>query len=189
MGVPSKIESLPPDLRLELNRQIKRRNFARIDEVHAWLSDQIDARGLEPVARTQVGTWSQKLKAGAKELADLAEASAYIVEAMGDRQATVAQAAISMLQNEALKVLIQARESGELGPKEIQQLADGLAKVGKTEVAVRKYAEEAAAKLEAAKQAAAGEVRGLALQNGLSDELADQFAAKLLGMKVPGINA
>jgi hypothetical protein len=103
-----------------------------------------------------------------------------VIAADPDREGTMGDALVRLVQQEIFNVLAQCK--GQVEKPDLARLARAVSDLGRTTVRQRKWAEEVRERLESQKRAAEGQIDEAVREQGLSHEAAEQMRRILLGI-------
>ena len=145
MPARSKIQSLPADVRQELDRRLIASGFGGHEDLAEWLAGQ----GFE-ISRSSVQRYSSPLERRIEQVRLATQSAESLVEASGDDQGALADASLRLIQQRIYEVMI-ASEDEDL--RSLSNAARALADTARAGTQVRqerrkvlKEAAEAAAK-------------------------------------------
>ncbi len=173
MAVRSKVQMLPEEVRDELNRRLIEGGFSDYQGLADWLTEQ--GFEISPSSVHRYGSDFQR-RLNALELAT--EQTKVIVDRLGDDAGAMGEAVTALVQQSAYEVLLKMLEEEEFGKVSLTSLGTMVAKLGSASVQQKKWASEVRDRA----RAAADEVDDITRAAGLSDEVAAQIRAKILGV-------
>ncbi|MEW6646529.1 MAG: DUF3486 family protein [Pseudomonadota bacterium] len=171
---------LPEELRAELNRRLVASGFSNYDGLHAWLEQELDARGLElRVSRSAIHREGQKFEQSLEALRVATEQARAIAEASEDDEGAMNDALIRMVQT---KTFVALRDLEDGAP--LDKIGLMVARLTRASVASKKWMTEAREKLEVKKNAAMNAAEKVARRAGVSDDDWAAIRAQFLGIDV-----
>lgn len=178
----SKVTKLPPAIRDAVHGLLL--SGKTIDEVIAYLRGMVAQKELAPgevPSRSGVGRYSQGFIARMERMDLVREQAKAIVERAEGQGLVVEEAAVSLVLNEIMTILMPEKE-GDIQPKVVASVAMALAKL-QSSSATRERAKIEIRK-DMARRAAvtAKEVGRLAKSQGLSANAVDEIKKKILGI-------
>lgn len=174
----SKITSLPPEIKAELDRLLIARSFQGYDEIADWLNEKLAALDLEiTFSRSGVHRYGQEFEAKCEAIKIATEQAKAIVTVVGDDEGALNESLIRMIQQLSFDILMKADDAdiASLLPK----LGIMVAKLSKASVDQKKYAAEARKK---ALEEAADSIEATAKQEGVSNETIQKIRRDVLMM-------
>jgi hypothetical protein len=159
---------LPEEIRQELNRKLIENNFSRYCELESWLGEQ----GFS-VSYSSIHRYGKDFSAQIEAMRRTTEQAKAIAEVLKDEQNDLADALCRLVQHKAFEALIN--EDSKLP---LDKLGAMISSLNRASVTVRKYQDQVREKA----QVAADEIAASVKQRGLSDEVACQIRAKILGI-------
>jgi len=179
----SKIAKLPPEIRQWLHRTFVERAFGDIEAVTAELNDMLAGAGAAvTIGKSAVGAESQRMKRAQESIRATTEAARLISEAAPDAGDHRSAAAMAIVQSEVFDLLLQIRESEELGDVErlavMNDAALGLSRLSRARVNQARWADE----LDARAVTAAEQVAKLAQRGGMDARTVNEIRASILGI-------
>lgn len=177
MSQRPKIALLPPETRALLDQELIRRGFGGFDDLVLLL----EGHGFN-ISRAAVGRYSQKLQRKIETIQASTEAARAIAGITDDEDERSA-AVISLVQSEMFDLLLNVQEAQEETDaaervKLLSGAARAIADLSRASVSQKKWAQTVRERL----AKAAADVTDMAMQGGLSDDLADQIRARILGI-------
>lgn len=173
MAQRSKVSQLPEDVRNELERRLIDGGFSNYQGLADWLTEQ----GFE-ISPSSVHRYGSEFERRLQALDVATRQTKVIVEKLGDDQGAMGEAVTALVQQGAYDVLLQMLEDKEYGKISLTSLGTMVAKLGSTSVQQKKWAAEVREKV----TQAAREVDDIAREAGISDDIAAQIRAKILGV-------
>ena len=177
MPKPRKVDRLPEDVRKQLDAKLITNAFSDYEGLSKWLKSigyEISRSSLQEHGQA----FKQKLEA-VKLATDQAKA---IAEANPDREGAMNDALMRLIQQRLFDVLVEME--GETSPRALNAICLAVARSVRASIPQKKWMEEMRAKLDSSKTAAAGKVREIASEGGLSKEAADRIRDVLMGINV-----
>lgn len=172
MPRPSSVTLLPDTVRKELGNRLIEQGFGGYDDLTSWLTE----RGFE-ISRSALGRWGADFKSKVETLRVVTEQCRVIVEESPDDEGAVNDALIRLTQQKIFEVLYDLNVE-DIENVDLAKLAKSIADLGKASVAQKKWQTD----MRARAQTAADEVVEMAKVGGLSDDVAAQIRAKILGV-------
>lgn len=183
MARPSTIETLPPELRTAFDRFLATRKDLTIDDVTAWLNEQLAGSGVQlSVSRSAVGRYRKSFEEVAAHIRESREiASAFARELGAVPEGDMGGVLIEMLRSLVYKVGARKLGDDAVDPVEIARLA----KAVKDLAAGTKLGVEAEAKIrEQARRELEAEARSkvsTAVGDGRLDAETAEEAMRIMG--------
>lgn len=181
-----KIDTLPPDVRRELDARAAAAGFGDVRGLSAWLKEQ----GWE-VSKSAVGEHVRSLRAEydgtMREVRAMAELARLLVDADPDEQAALNEMASRLMTDQLVRAAKELREATHLGVEEriplLKQIAVPITQAQRAAVYARRWSAEqmqaAAAAAEEAAKAAGLDAEAAA---GISAATLERIRHDLLGM-------
>ena len=168
----SKVEQLPPQIKVWLDQALVQSNFSQYE----LLSAELKKRGCE-ISKTGLHRYGQDFEERLKTLRMVTEQARAVVQASPDDDGAVNDALVRLTQEKMFGILMAL----EVDPKSIDltKLARAVAELGKASVAQKRWQIEArkSALADAAKEA------GIAAKSvGLTDDAVEQIKRRILGI-------
>lgn len=171
MPARSSIYDLPPDVRAELEQELVRRGFGGYDDLVAMLEE----RGYT-ISRSALGRFGKTFKERLGELQEITEQAKAAVDVLGDDEDALAAGALALAKREIFSALVDFRIDPEA--TDLSELTLALSRLTNSSVRLNEYRTRVRQRAETA----AAEVASVAKAGGLSDEVANQIRAKILGV-------
>lgn len=142
MGIRSKVNALPEELRRELEQRLIRNGFSDYDGLVEWLVSQ----GFE-IHRSSVYRFGSKFEDRLRALKVSTEKARAVVEASPDDAGDMSEALTRLTQQAAFDILMEL----ELDPETIEfpKLVRAIADINRSSVTLKKYQAEARVRIEA----------------------------------------
>ncbi len=191
-GRVSSIDLLPEELRVRLTTALREKRLTQTD-ITRQLNELLDKQGLQPVSRSAVGRYSQKIEAKLEQQRRVTEAAEALTSGMEDtaKKSDVGRALTQVIKNMAMDLVMEF--DGEKDPDKLLARVTKLANIterierassmgAKREMDVHRFVESEF------KQKAVDAIDVAAREKGLSGELVDELKVKMLGLKVSSKN-
>ncbi len=146
----SKITTLPPEIKAELDRRLVAGSFADYDGMAAWLNGQLAALGLElTVSRSAVHRYGQSVEERIARIKTSADIATVIVDEVGDDEGKINDSLLRMFQEKVFNALMSMQEiDGD--SLDILKLGRVIAELTKASVSQKKWMAEVKKKTERA---------------------------------------
>lgn len=173
-GMPkiSKIDGLPPEIRLELDRLLIERAFSDYRGLEAWLGE----KGFE-VGKSSIHRYGKEFK-GQLEAIKLATEQARAITEVCDDDANELGDALARLAQQKIFALIQDFDPENTDPISIDRLVNAIANLNKSANVTKKHSLAMRAHLRRVGDEVAQEVQSA----GLSESAAQMIREKILGV-------
>lgn len=177
----SKVYSLPPETRDELNARLVGSGFQGYEELEAWLKRQGFA-----ISKSALHRYGEDLQADFEQtMADVKKATelarAYVA-GDADEQAALLDASARIAQEQLLRILIALRQVAaepDKAAKHVAQVTRALADLGRASISQKKWAAEVRRK---ALEDAAETIEETARAQGMTEDQARFWREKVLGI-------
>jgi cell division septum initiation protein DivIVA len=148
MARRSKVDTLPPDLKAELERLLADRTHGGYRALAAWLMDQ----GYQ-ISKSSVHRYDKRLQRVMERIRASTEAARMIARATPDEADEHSAAVLRMVQSSLFDALTQITEAQEETDPEqrikvLSQAARAIAEASRASIGQKKWAEEVRAKLD-----------------------------------------
>lgn len=178
MPPPSKIDLLPEEVRRELEEKIISNGFGGYVALSEWLAE----RGFE-IGKSTLGVHGKKLERHIARVRASTQAAIALEESTRDDTDARSNAIYAQLQSgifDALTAIDDAEEEADPEKKLVLYTKAGkdFAAIGRGNLARQRWAAEVRAKLDAARQ----DVRRIAADAGVPDEVQAAIDARLMGV-------
>lgn len=177
MPAPSKLDTIPPEVRAELDRRLIAGGFGGYVALADWLTEQ--GYG---ISKSAVHRYGSALERRLAAIRASTEAARQIAAAAPDDADLRSNAIISLVQTELFEALLSVSEAEDLEPADRVELyskaAKNIATLTRASIARNQWAAEVKAKAEAA----AASVEHIAKRGGLSSESVDAIRREILGI-------
>ena len=170
------INTLPEQIKSELNNKLIANSFSGYEELALWLANQ----GFN-ISKSSVHRYGQQFKNSLESIKLITEQARAIAEAAGDDENSLGDALTRLAQQRAFEMLLNLQEIDPDRPVPIEvlpKLGRMVADLNRSGVAVKKYRTEV---LERATKVAK-EVEVAIKNKGLSDETASLIRAQVMGI-------
>jgi Protein of unknown function (DUF3486). len=168
----SSLLELPEELRAELNRRLVASGFSNYDGLHAWLEQELDARGLElRVSRSAIHRHGQGFEDRLEALRVATEQAKAISEAAEDDEGAMNEALIRLVQTKTIEVLLASEQDAPL-----DKIGIMVSRLARASVASKKWKQEMRERV----RTAAAEIRETGERSGLSEAAIAEIEAKVL---------
>lgn len=184
MPPPSKIATLPDDLRVWLRKAIVQRGYGDIEGLTAELNALCKEGGLAiTLGKSSVGVESQRVKRAQEAIRATTEAARLIAETSPDDADHRSAAAMALVQSEVFELLLKIRESDDLDDPVarldvMNDAALGLSRLSRSRVNQSQWA----IKVGERAQAAAERVAKIAKKGGADVKTVAMIRAEILGI-------
>jgi len=170
----SSVETLPDEIRQELEKRLIQGGFAGYVELAEWLSEQ----GFE-ISKSSVHRYGKKFEDKLRALKVATDQAKAITEASEDDAGAMNDALIRLVQTKTFELLVEL----EAEDKSLPRIGQMVAKLAQAAVRQKKWqAENEAAARKRALEDAAKAVGTAAAEQGLSNEQAEFWRKKVLGV-------
>lgn len=171
MAPRSKVLTLPDDVRRALDERLVAAGFGGYEALAEWLQTQ----GFE-ISRSAVHRYGQAFEARLGALRLASEQARAIVAEVGDDAGELGEALTMVAQQKTFDLLVDLEVDG--GKVAYDKLISATAKLNAAAVQQKRWRQDVRQRVERA----AREVEQIARAGGLSDALAEQIRAKMLGV-------
>jgi len=173
----SAIDRLPREDRDWLDRQIVERGFSD----YVGLERLLLERGYT-IGKSTLHRRGQKLERRLEAIKASTEAAILIADAAPDAEDARSEAVLALVQSDLFEAMLALQEAEQADPEDriklLTHAARAISDVSRASVGQKKHAADVRKKAEAA----AKDARQTVTSAGLSDEVADQIASKILGI-------
>lgn len=167
----SKVFSLPPALKDELDRRLVQGGFSGYEALEAWLAEH-GAR----ISASAIHRYGQAFEARLGALKLATEQARVIAEELGDGAGDLGEALTAVAQQKTFDLLMDLEvDAGEVP---YDKLITAIARLNQAGVQQKRWRAEVSKRA----RAAADEAEQIARTGGLSDEAAEAIRAKILGV-------
>jgi hypothetical protein len=168
MSRRSKCRQLPTEIREELNRRLIENGFSNYRQLEKWLDD----KGFN-ISSVSVWRYGKEFEEKLQKIEFLTSQAKAICEVSGDDENNMGEALTKLAQQKAFEQLLKI----DLNSEDVKfvTLVRAISDLNRSSVSLKKYRREIREKLEEATE-------DIAKNNGLSEELAQQIKAKILGI-------
>jgi hypothetical protein len=175
MGRRGKVAMLPESEREEMNRWLVSHGFSD----YPALSRELAERGIR-ISRSSLQRYGSQFERKLEALSLASAQAREVIAASPDREGTMGDALVRMVQGEIFAVLRECK--GHFDKPDLARIARAVSDLGRTRVRQRQWSEEIGERLENQKRAADGQIAEVAREHGLSPEAAQQIRKILLGI-------
>ncbi len=176
MGLRSKVATLDPKVREQLEAVLIQTSFSGYEQLSAWLKDQ----GID-ISKSALHRFGADFQRRVDALKLATEQARAIVKASPDDDNAANDALIRLLQEQLFTFFMALQENGErrkFTSKELSSLTKAVADLGRASVQQKKYMETVRTKA----AAAAAAVEKKIARKGLSKETVAEIKAQILGI-------
>jgi hypothetical protein len=163
-----KVESLPEEVRSELEQKLIQGGFQGYEELAEWLQDQ----GFE-ISKSSLHRFGQKFENRLKALKTATDQAKAVAEASADEAGDMNEALIRLVQTKVFELLVEMEDGTDL-----TKIGRMVADLARASVSQKKWSQEAKEKIKAKLEALEKEDKG----KGLSPEMADKIRREILGV-------
>jgi hypothetical protein len=172
MPARSKILTLPPKVKEDLDRRLITGGFGDYSALAAWLADQ----GFE-ISRSSVHRYGQEFEERLAAIKIATEQAQAIAAASNDDAGVMGDALTRLCQEKAFQVLVKMQDP-DPDNVDLNKVGIMIARLNRVSVAQKKWMAEAKAKA----IVAANDVVKVARTGGLTEEKAEEIRRKILGI-------
>jgi hypothetical protein len=179
MGLRSKVVTiLPKELRAELDKRLIDNSFSDYRGLEEWLQ----ARGYQ-ISRGSLQRYGSDFEDRLAAISRATQQAKSIVEASPDREGSMNNALMSLIQTRLIDVL---GGNAAIDDVTLARFAQAVAHLGKATVQQKRWAEDMRERLENEKRAAGEKIEEITRDGGLSAEAARAIRAALMGINPLG---
>jgi hypothetical protein len=170
MPVRSIIESLPDEIRKELNQLLIENHFSGYEQLRVWLFD----KGCQ-ISVASICRHSQKLQKELIEFQQINEQVKTICEEIGDDKNNLAEVLTRLAQKKCFEVLMNFKDPDEIS---LTALVRAISELNRSSITVKKYRAEVAERA----KAAAKKVKGIISKGGISEQTIQEVERDILAI-------
>lgn len=171
MPSPRLIDSLPEEIRAELDARIAANGFGGYEELSLWLKEQ----GFE-ISRSTIGKYGKEFKEKAESIRVATEQAKAIAEVFGDEAGDLVEVVSNLAYNEAFQILLNKDYSDQ--DMSLPKLMGAIANLSRSSVGLKRFRQEVREKLETT----AEKISESAKAEGMSEEKAAWIRQQILGV-------
>lgn len=176
---------VPESIRSEFNERLVRSGFADYDGLTEWLNAQLEAEGLElRVSRSATWRHGKQFEERLERMRVATEQAKALAEGADDDAGAMNEALIRLVQTRVFDVLMELGD--DIQPGDLNKVALITARLTRASVKVKEWQQEVRQEIERKAAAAAEKVEALTGKGGLTQDVAAQIRAEILGIKVDG---
>ncbi|MFQ5533461.1 MAG: phage protein Gp27 family protein [Sphingomonadales bacterium] len=184
MAGRSSIESLDPDVRKAIDRWIAR-DRRSIDQILTLLAREYE---VDHISRSAVGRHAKKIREVAREMAEAREIAAGVVAELGDEaESDLGRVLVQMLHTMTFRWM-KAHSADEMSElltsKDFMNMARAVRDAAHAMVITNDHAHKLASEVAKKAEAAADKIEAIAIEGGLSRNLASTIRQEVLGVRV-----
>lgn len=168
----SKVISLPEKVRAELDKKLIKKGFGGYTELASWLAEQ----GFE-ISRSSLHRYGREFEDKLAAIKIATEQARAITEAAEDREGSMNEALIRLIQQKSFDVLVGVQ--GQKGKENLPKMGIMIARLASAAVKQKKWMEEARRQ---ALNEAAEKIGKTAKREGVSEGTIQKIRRDILGM-------
>lgn len=179
MGRRSAVETLPPEFRAWLDKELIDSNFSGYEALEAALAE----RGIA-ISKSAIHRYGQPLQRRLAAIKASTEAARMLTEGAADDQDARSEAVIALVQTELFETLVNLQEATDeaIDPAQrvtlLSKAAKNIATLSRASVNLKKYQ----ASVRASVKAAADSVASVAKKGGLTADAVETIRREILGI-------
>lgn len=182
MPPPSKVDLLPDEIRMELDKVLVRTAFSGYYDLSAWLG----RRGYE-ISKSVLHKHGQKLKRRLEAIKASTQAAQLLADSVPDEAGALSSAVLSLVQTEMFELLVNLQEADDADDagarvKLLGNAAHAMADLARASLKQKEWQARWQEMTRAKAEDAATKAAAIARKGGLSAEAANEIRREILGI-------